>query len=115
MRLLKSIAWLTLVTWAVQTLGFVAFFGSSFAHLIVRCFVSVGVAIPETSLETFFSDVMKILSWPIRPLFAATWAEGSVVTILLLLALNSLIWGVVLGTFLFLATRNRRSSAGPHQ
>ena len=107
MKYIKNIAWLTLIIWAVQSLTFLLFFASVFTHLIVRCFVTLGVPISETSVQAFLTGIMKLLSWPVRPLLWSTWSEGGFVTIILLLALNSLIWAGVLGAPLFLLQRNR--------
>jgi hypothetical protein len=101
MRLFKTIAWSTLVLWLIQFITFLVFYASFFTHLIVRCFVALGVALPESSLESFLSGAMKILSWPIRLLFSSTWSEASMPRTLLLLATNGLIWGSVLGTILY--------------
>jgi hypothetical protein len=101
MRLAKIIAWVALGSWAIQSFAFVMFFASSFTHLIVRCFVTLGIPVPESSVQAFLSGSMKVLTWPIRPLFASAWSEANVAKIILLLALNSLIWGGVLGTLIF--------------
>jgi hypothetical protein len=107
MRLIKTIAWLTLVVWLVQSLAFIALFASSFTDLIVRCFISLGVPIPETSLNAFLTGTMKVLSWPVRALFFSTWSQANSLTAILLLAVNSLIWATVLGAILHFLMRNR--------
>jgi hypothetical protein len=112
MRLFKNIAFLTLVFWSIQFIAFVLFFGSFFTHLIVRCFVALGVGLPESSLEAFLTDAMKIVSWPIRLLFASAWADATVIKTLLLLAINGLIWGSAVGTMAFLFKRTSPTS-GP--
>jgi hypothetical protein len=111
--LFRTIAIVTIGLWAIQFIAFVVFFASFFTHLIVRCFVALGVALPESSLEAFLTGAMKVLSWPVRLLFSSAWAEASVVTTLLLLAVNGLIWGGVLGTILFLLRRSSGSSSQP--
>ena len=108
--LFRTIALVTIGLWLIQFVVFVIFFASFFTHLIVRCFVALGVPLPESSLEAFLTGAMEVLSWPIRLLFSSAWAEASVIKILLLLAVNGLIWGTVLGTVLFLARRNRGES-----
>jgi hypothetical protein len=112
--LFRTIAVVTIGLWAIQFVAFAVFFASFFTHLIVRCFVALGVPLPESSLEAFLSGAMKVLSWPIRLLFPSVWAEASVVKILLLLAVNGLIWGSVLGTMLyFLRGTPRKKDAQP--
>ena len=110
MKGIKTIAWLTVILWAIQSLTFLMFFASSFTHLIVRCFVTLGMPISETSVQTFLSSVMKLLSWPVRPLLWSTWSEGSFITIILLLALNSLIWAGALGALIFLLRKGKNKA-----
>jgi len=105
--LFRTIALVTIGIWLIQFVAFVIFFASFFTHLIVRCFVTLGVPLPESSLEAFLTGAMEILSWPIRLLFSSAWAEASVVKILLLLAVNGLIWGSVLGALLWFLRRTR--------
>lgn len=90
MRWFKTVAWLTLAFWLIQSLAFLMVFASAITHFIVRFFISIG-GMPETSAEAFLTGVMKVLSWPIRPMFAGVWADASFPVIILLLALNSLI------------------------
>ena len=114
MRFAKIIAGLTLLFWLVQSLTFVLFFASSFTDLIVRLFVSLGLAFPETFLTAFLHAAMNVLSWPIRDVFPSTWAQAGSAKAILLLALNSLIWGLVLGTVFYFAMRHRRHSRVSH-
>jgi hypothetical protein len=102
------IAWLTFVFWLIQSLMFVLFFASSFTDLLVRLFVTLGVPVPETPLSAFLSGAMKALSWPVRVLFSSAWSHASMFTAILLLAVNSLIWGTIIGVLLFFFRRNQR-------
>jgi hypothetical protein len=110
MRLVKTIAWLTLVFWLIQSLTFIALFASWFTDLIVRFFITLGLPSPESALTAFLSGAMKILAWPARVIFSSTWSQAGSLTAILLLAVNSLIWGIVLGTIVFILTSNRRRS-----
>jgi hypothetical protein len=114
MRLIKIIAILTLVFWLIQSLAFVLLFASSFTDLIVRLFITFGFPTPETSLSAFLSGAMKILSWPVRILFSSAWDQAGSVTAILLLAVNSMIWGTVLGTIIYFLAPHRTSSAVSH-
>jgi hypothetical protein len=105
MRWPKIIAWITLVCWLVQSLVFTMLFTSTFTHIIVQCFVSLGAPLPETS--AFLSGTMKVLAWPIHSLFPSAWSEATFVEAILLLAANSLIWGAPFGTVLFFWKRKR--------
>jgi hypothetical protein len=107
MKWFKTIVWVTLASWLVQSLMFIMLFASAFTHAVVQCFVAVGVPMPEAS--AFLSGTMKVLAWPIHSLFPSAWADATFVQAILLLGLNSLIWGAVLGTiWFFLRERLRR-------
>jgi hypothetical protein len=99
MRWFKTVAWLTLASWLLQSLMFIMLFASAFTHAVVQCFVAIGVPMPEAS--AFLSGVMKVLAWPVHAMFSSAWADASFVQAILLLGLNSLIWGGVLGTLWF--------------
>jgi hypothetical protein len=114
MKWIKTIAWLTLAFWLIQTLVFIMLFASVFTRLVVQCFVFVGLPMPETSVHAFLLGTMKVLAWPIRPLFSSTWSDASFLTTILLLGLNSLIWGSVLGTLIYFVRRNRKSPEPLH-
>jgi len=114
MRLTKHIALLTLVFWLIQSLGYILLFASSFTDLIVRLFITLGFPLPENRMTTLASATMEVLSWPVRVLFASAWNEATSMAIILLLLLNSLIWGIVLGTMYYVATRNRGRATVSH-
>jgi NADH:ubiquinone oxidoreductase subunit 4 (subunit M) len=84
---------------------FIVLFASSFTHIVVQLFVAAGSSEPETS--AFLSGTMKVLAWPVHSLFPSAWSEATFAQAILLLGLNSLIWGIVLGTLLFFLKRNR--------
>jgi len=114
MRLIKTITLLSLVFWTIQLLAYISLLASSFTDLIIRLFVSLGLPVPEARITTLLSSAMTILSWPVRVLFAQTWNEASSATAMLLLGLNSLIWGVVFGSLIYAATRNNWNSPVSH-
>lgn len=106
MKWFKTIAWLALASWLVQSLMFIMLFASAFTHAVVQCFVAVGVPMPEAS--AFLSGTMKVLAWPVHSLFPSAWTDATFVQAILLLGLNSLIWGCVLGALLFFSQRIQR-------
>lgn len=107
MKLFKNIGAVAGVLWAIQLLLFILLFASTVTHLIVQCFVALGVKMPANSLEQFLIGLLKILTWPTRLLISkGSFGETAVQTIWLT-GLNSLIWGAPLGVLLFCA-RNRR-------
>lgn len=111
MRWMKIFAWLAPILWAVQLIVFILLFASVFTRLIVQCFTLVGLPVHETSVNTFLTGLMKILSWPIRPLFSSTWTQGTFIINVLLLALNSLLWSSVIATVLFFFPKSKKSPA----
>jgi hypothetical protein len=113
-RLIKTIATLTFVFWPIQSLAFVILFASSFTDLIVRFFITLGFPVPETSFHTFLLSAMKVLSWPVRVLFSSAWNEAGSLTAILLLAVNSLIWGTICGTIFYFVARNRLRARVSH-
>lgn len=111
MRWMKTFAWVAPLLWAVQLIAFILLFASVFTRLIVQCFIFVGMPVHETSVNAFLTGLMKILSWPVRPIFSSTWAEGSFIINVLLLALNSLLWSSVIATALFFFAKSKKSPA----
>ncbi|HEY2083029.1 MAG TPA: hypothetical protein VGI88_09610 [Verrucomicrobiae bacterium] len=103
---------LTLACWLIQSLMFIVLFASSFTHIVVQLFVSVGASAPETS--AFLAGIMKVLAWPVHSLFPSAWSEATFVQAILLLGLNSLIWGVVIGTLFSFLNRMRRERRAQH-
>lgn len=107
MRLIKNMAVLAGVLWAIQLLLFILLFASAVTHLIVQCFVAIGVRMPANSLEQFLIALLKILTWPTRLLVSeGSFGETALQTVWLT-GLNSLIWCVPLGTLLFYARKRR--------
>lgn len=112
MKWMKTFAWLAPILWAVQLITFIMLFASAFTRLTVQCLAFVGLPVRETALNAFLIALVKILSWPIRPLFSSAWAQGSFIVDVLLLALNSLLWSSAIATLIYLAKpKNRPSSS----
>lgn len=106
MRLFKSIAVAAGVLWSIQLLLFIILFASAITHLIVQCFVALGVKMPANSLEQLLTGLLKILTWPTRLLVSRDSFGETALQTFWLTGLNSLIWGIPLGVLLFFA-RNR--------
>ena len=114
MRLTKHITLLTLVFWLIQSLAYISLFASFFTDLIVRLFIALGFPIPENRITTLASGAMVILSWPVRVLFASAWNQASSWVIILLLLLNSFVWGIAFGTGYHIATQKRGRATVSH-
>jgi hypothetical protein len=112
MKWFKIIAWTALGCWLLQSLMFIMLFASAFERIVVQCFVSLGAQQPEAS--AFLSDTMKVLAWPIHSLFPSAWADASFIQAILLLGLNSVIWGGVLGTLFYFLRQAWRGRNAQH-
>jgi hypothetical protein len=106
MRWIKTVAWVTLAFWVADSVMFIMLFASAFSHIVVQCFVSLGAPMPEAN--AFLHGTMQVLAWPIHSIFPTAWSDATFVQAILLLGLNSLIWGSVLGTIVFFVARMRR-------
>lgn len=111
MKWMRTFAWVAPILWAIQLVAFIMLFGSVFTRLTVQCFTFVGLPVRETSVNAFLTGLVKILSWPIRPLFSSTWTEGSFITNVLLLALNSLLWSSAIATVVYFFTKPKNRPA----
>ncbi len=109
MRLFRNIAAVAGVLWAIQLLLFIVLFASAVTHLIVQCFIALGVKMPADSVEQFLIELLKILTWPTRLLVSKGSFGQTAVQTFWLTGLNSLIWGAPLGVLLFYARNRRRS------
>src|SRR5579862_4468719 len=108
MKQIKNIAALAGVLWAIQLFLFILLFASAVTHLIVQCFVVFGVRMPENSVEQFFTELLKILTWPTRLLVSQDSFGKTPMQTVWLTGLNSLLWGMPL-RMLFFYARNRLS------
>lgn len=108
MRLFKNIAAIAGVLWAIQMLLFIVLFASAITHIIVQCFVALGVKMPANSLEQLLIGLLKVLTWPTRLLVSKNSFGDTAMQTIWLTGVNSLIWSVPLGMLLFYA-RNKRS------
>jgi hypothetical protein len=114
MRLTKTIAALAGVLWAIQLLLFILLFASTITHLIVQCFVALGVKMQANSLEEFLTELLKILTWPTRLLVSSGSFGKTASQTIWLTGLNSVIWGVPLGALWFYAWhRNNLNRSKP--
>jgi hypothetical protein len=104
MKLVWTILTTALIFWLAQILLFLLFLAAWFIHLIVWLFVCFGVNLPESAFQNFVSSILKGLLSPISAVFpAATGNSGF--AMFLLLGLDSLVWGVGIGTVIYLAMR----------
>jgi hypothetical protein len=114
MRLTKTIAVMVGVLWTIQLLLFIVLFASAMTHLIVQCFVALGVRMPTNSMEEFLIGLLKILTWPTRLLVSRDSFGKTAAQTVWLTGLNSLIWGVPLGALWFYARhRNNLNRSKP--
>ena len=106
MRPIKHIAVVAAVLWAIQLLLFIVLFASAVTHLIVQCFIVLGVKMPANSLEQFLIGLLKILTWPTRLLVSRSSFGETPLQTIWLTGVNSLIWGIPVGA-LYCYARNK--------
>jgi hypothetical protein len=107
MKLVKTIALFALLFWLVQLLFFTLLFASSFTHVIVRLFIALALPVNETSFHACLSTLLKGITFPVRLFLPKNWEGANVLGIILLLALNSVIWSGVFGIIISVVTRIR--------
>jgi hypothetical protein len=103
MKLAKAIVLTTLVFWLIQILCVAMFFASWVMQLILRIFVCFGIRLPESSVQTFLEQVIKALTSPIHAILPETTFGNDWSGMVLLLGANSVLWGVGLGTLIYLS------------
>jgi hypothetical protein len=103
MKLAKTIIATALVFWLVQILCVAMFFASWIMHLILRIFVCFGIQLPESSVQTFLEQIIRALTSPIHAILPETGLGDGWFGMVLLLGGNSVLWGVGLGTLIYLS------------
>lgn len=92
-----TIALTTFALWLIQLGLFGLLLTSWFTHFIVKFFVAFGVPLSDGWLQTFLTQVLNVLTFPVRLLLPAGWFGSTSLAVALRLAINSAIWGIALG------------------
>lgn len=108
MKLLKTIFKTTLALLAAQLLFYCVLFVGWFFRFIMQWFVTFGSPQEQTWIESLLEIVMKVLKYPARPFFKDSQASGDTFTLVLQLAIGSVIWGVCLGVIVYVIREWRR-------
>ena len=106
MKLVWTITITALIFWAVQIL----LFGLILADWFTRIFlgiVLVWLDLPETSVQTLVTKILKVLTYPVSQMMPTSTSSSSITTFLLI-GVDSLIWGVGIGTVIHLTMRLMR-------
>jgi hypothetical protein len=109
-KLIKTITLTTVMLWSVHLGLFGLLFAGWLIRFVIQWFVSFGTPQRESSLESFLSGVMKVLTYPVRLVVADGQFEGSTITMFMLLAINGAIWGSALGFIVYAIGRHRHRS-----
>src|SRR5258708_1181316 len=105
MKLVWTILTTALIFWLAQVLLFLLFVAAWFTHLIIRLFVCFGGNLPESPFQNVVLGVLKGLLSPISGVFPASDSNSSFAMIFLL-GMDSLVWGVGIGTVIHLVMRS---------
>jgi len=108
MRLIATIALTTGVFIVVQFAAYGLFLAGWFFNFFMRFLVCFGISQPEGGFNTFIYRLLVALTWPVRALLPGDWSGGSSARFFLLLAVNSVIWGIGVGMLLWLLGKIQR-------
>jgi len=111
-RLLTCVVLTTIAFWLLDLIVFTLLFATSFVHLVVHMFVGLGVPLTESGFQNFLSHVMKILAWPVRLFFPHGSVGDNAWMTILLLGLNSVLWGIGIGALVYRWRKPDRNSDG---
>jgi Na+/H+ antiporter NhaA len=105
MKLVWTILITALIFWAVQIL----LFGLILANWLTHFFLSLVIwaHLPDSAVQEFIFKILKALMSPVNQ-FAPAQTSSSSITTFLLIGVDSLIWGVGIGTVIHLTMRLMR-------
>jgi|ERR1017187_3088560 hypothetical protein len=101
MKLVKTITVTTLALWLMQLVLFWVFLMTRFTNCILQVLVCFGSNIPETAVQRLLSQILSLLTCPIRQCLPRDWINDSMLGIALLFGADSLLWGGGIGALLY--------------
>ena len=107
MKFIKTIGLTAIAFWLAQLVLFALMLATWFSHFILQWFAAFGWALPYTSFQKFLFKLMTIITYPTRLFLRPGWFGDDSITTILLLGANSAIWGVVLGSLIYLVGRKK--------
>jgi hypothetical protein len=100
MKLVKTITVTTLAIWLMQLVIFGVIFMTRFTNINLQVFC-FGSNLPETTVQTFLSQILNFLTCPIKQYLPQDWMNDSVLGMALLFGADSLVWGGGIGTLFY--------------
>ena len=107
MKLVWTILITALAFWAAQVVLFVLLFVDSLTHIILSLLLCFGAHISDSRFQAGISKLLTILLSPVNQIVPASTSSTSF-TLFLLLGLDSLAWGAVIGSVIYVGARLRR-------
>jgi hypothetical protein len=108
MKLTWTIITTALVLFLVQLALFGLLFSAWLVHMVLSVFVCLGTPLTEPALQTFLERVLRVLMFPVSFLLPASRSPGRSIATPVLLGMDSIVWGIALGTVIYLALRPSR-------
>jgi len=112
-KLLKTIGLTAVAFWLAQLILFALMLATWFSHFILQWFAAFGRPLPYTSFQKFLFKIMTIITFPTRLFLRPGWFGDDSVMTVLLLGVNSAIWGVIMGTLIYIVGKKKSAGKTP--
>jgi len=100
MRLVWTILITTLIVWSVQIILFLLLLADWFTHIFLSLLVLFGAHLPDSAIQTFISRILTALIFPINRIVPSS-SSGTSLSMVLRFGLDSLFWGIVIGSAIY--------------
>jgi hypothetical protein len=101
MKLTWTIITTALIFFLMQLALFGLLFSTWFVHLILSVFVCLGSPLKESELQTLLEHILRALMSPVSLILPTSGIGNRSITMPLLLGLDSVFWGIALGTVIY--------------
>jgi hypothetical protein len=101
MKLTWTIITTALIFFLTQLALFGLLFSTWFVHLILSVFVCLGSPLKESDLQTLLEHILRALMSPVSLILPTSGTGSRSITTPLLLGLDSVCWGMALGTIIY--------------
>jgi len=102
MKLTWTIITTALIFFLMQLALFGLLFSTWLVHMILSVFVCLGTPLTEPALQTFLERILRALMFPVDLILPAPQINGRSIAMPLLLGLDSIVWGIAVGTVFYL-------------
>jgi hypothetical protein len=111
MKLVWTILLTALFLWLAQILLFLLLLVDSYSHIFLSLLVCFGAHMPDSAIQKFFSNILNAMLFPIRLVVQAS-TSSTFLEVIISLAMDSFVWGLVIGPVIYLASRFREKKTG---